>query len=201
MKVSPIILVTLSILLAGCFSPVKTTPMSTYALIPNTSKLAKSSSHVNASMLVASTHAEPGYTTSKMVYVLIPYKLKAYANNAWTSPPSAMFAPMVASSLRDMSYFKSVVNGPFAGSVDYILYTTIEVLQQEFMQPISQVRLKVFASILDVKSNQVIASKEFSQQAPAPGNDPYSGVLATNVVANTVADQIALFVKQSVKSG
>lgn len=199
MKISPLILMGLSMLLVGCLSPVETPPLSTYTLIPNATPLARSSTQVKASMLVATTHAEPGYTTSKMMYVLIPYKLKAYADNAWASPPSAMFSPLVASSLRDMNYFKTVMNGPFAGSTDYILYTTIEVLQQEFMQPVSQVRLKVFASILDVKTNQVIASQDFIQRAPAPGNDPYSGVLATNAVANTMADRIAVFAKKAVQ--
>ena len=71
-------------------------------------------------------------------------------------------------------------------------------MQQEFLQPISQVKFVVFASVTDNTTQKVIASQRFSAQLPAPGNDAYSGVLSMNAAAGKVADQIAMFIKRSV---
>jgi len=192
------LLILVSVLLAGCLGPVKTTTVSRYSLIPDKKTVPIKRSHVSSSVLVSETQAEPGYTSSNMVYVMIPYKLRSYANNAWVAPPATMFNQILASSLRGMGYFHAVINGPFSGYSEYILYSNILTLQQEFINPVSQVRLSVFASLLDTKTNKIVASKTFNIEVPSPENNPYSGVLAANVAANTIANKIALFISQSV---
>ena len=195
-----ILMLCLSALLSGCLGPAKTTTPSRYTLTSHQKPLPISQQHSVASLLVSTPTASPGYGSSAMMYTMVPYKLMSYADSAWVASPAQMFLPLLSSTIRQMNTFKAVVSAPLPSYTQYTLNTTIETMQQEFLQPVSQVRLVVLASIIDNASQKVMASQRFSAQVPAPGNDAYSGVLSMNVAAGKVANQIALFVKRSVRS-
>ncbi len=195
-----ILMLCLSGLLSGCLGPTKTTTPSRYTLTSHQKPLPISRQHSVASLLVSAPSASPGYGSSAMVYTMVPYKLMSYADSAWVASPAQMFLPLLSSTIRQMHTFKAVISAPVPSYTQYTLNTTIETMQQEFLQPVSQVRLVVLASITDNASQKVMASQRFSALVPAPGNDAYSGVLSMNAAAGKVANQIALFVKQSVRS-
>lgn len=192
------IIVCVSSALSGCFGPVKVSAPSRYTLTSHQKPLLASRQYSSTSLLVTAPNASPGYGTSAMVYTMVPYKLMSYADSVWVASPSQMFLPLLSSTIRQANLFKAVVSAPYPGYTRYTLNTTIETMQQEFLQPISQVKLVVLASVTDNTTQKVIASQRFSAQLPAPGNDAYSGVLSMNAAAGKVADQIAMFVKRSV---
>ena len=132
-----------------------------------------------------------------MLYTMVPYKLMSYANSSWVAPPAQMLLPLLSTTIRQMNVFQSVIPAPFPGFSNYTLNTTLEVLQQEFFQPVSQVRMVVFVSVTENKTQKVVASQRFSALVPSPGNDAYAGVLAANTAAGEIADKIALFVKKT----
>ena len=192
------LLLIMPIIFAGCLGPEKINTSSHFTLTSHQKPLPLSSKHLTASLLVASPSASPGYETASMIYTMIPYKLMSYADNAWVAPPSEMFLPVLSSTIRQMNVFKSVISSPYAGFSNYTLNTTIETMQQEFYQPVSQVRMVVLASLVDNASQKVIATQRFIAVVPAPGNDAYAGVLATNAAAGQLSDKIAMFIRRAV---
>ena len=187
----------LSFTLTGCFGPVAVKSPSLYTLTSHQKPLPVSSKHLQETLLVGNVNASPGYGSSSMLYTMVPYKLMSYADSSWVAPPAQMLLPLLSTTIRQMDIFQSVIPAPFPGFSNYTLNTTLEVLQQEFFQPVSQVRMVVFISMTENKTQKVVASQRFSALVPSPGNDAYAGVLAANTAAGEIADQIALFVKKT----
>ncbi len=137
--------------------------------------------------------ADPGYRTSKMIYTKTPFQLKSFSVNKWVAPPAQMLLTVLLQRIRERNYFKAVVSPPFSGSTNYRLDTQLISLQQEFYRPESGVRFIVQANLFSNATNTVIASKRFHAYIPAPGNNPYAGVLAANRAAAIITTQIAAF--------
>ena len=192
------------VLLSGCHmaSPAKVPGSSQYVLSMDTSVVKQSPTKRHRSvetLLVSVPVANPGYQTSAMKYLTVPYKLRAYANNSWVSPPANMTLPIFVQSMTALSYFHAVVGAPFVGSTRYRLDTVIECFQQEFLQPQRVERVAILATLVDTRTHQIIATKRFEEVVPAPGNDPYGGVLAANRAVTLIAYQMSDFVVRALR--
>lgn len=186
--------------LSGCsllMSP-KAPDISTYVITGRAQPLNLPAPRTRQILMVATPMVNAGYDSNRMIYVQVPYKLRAFAKNQWIAPPAPMIAAVVAQSLRNRAYFRAVVMPPFTGNVNYVLNLHLLVLQQEFFQPTSQVRLVMQATLLS-SGGQVIASRRFVQVNSAAHNNPYSGVLATNRAATKISRQISSFVLRNVR--
>ncbi|PIZ03763.1 MAG: hypothetical protein COY58_07980 [Gammaproteobacteria bacterium CG_4_10_14_0_8_um_filter_38_16] len=188
------------IFLTGCdLSPIKVASESSYTMTQWPKKITISKKSVSRSTILVSTPvASPGYRSSRMIYVLIPYQLKAFANHRWVAPPSELLLPLLADQLREAHYFKAVVTSPFSGSASYQLNTQLLTLQQEFLQPQSHIRLTMEATLIHLSNGHVVASRVFQIVIPALQNNPYGGVLAANIAANQMMHQIVKFVVKKV---
>ena len=181
----------IALFLTGC--AVKVPTVSTYVLtVPNTAVSVQAPRTARV-LLVSTMVADPGYRTSRMLYVTEAAHLRGYTRNAWVAPPAQMLMPLLVERIESKKYFRAVVSPPFAGNSDYRLDTRLIILQQEFMQPVSQVRCVVRAVLSNEKTGRVIADQRFQAIAPAPGNNPASGAAAANQAAQQVSEQIALF--------
>jgi len=189
------------IFISSCsFSPIKTAPLSTYTITHWPKKTVVSQKTISArSILVTTPVASPGYNSSRMIYVMIPYQLKSFGDHRWVAPPAELLLPLMANRLRATGYFHAVVTSPFSGGANYQLNMQLLTLQQEFLQPTSKVRLTIEATLLNMTTGHVIASRVFESVVSAPENNPYSGVLATNIAAHNVLNQIARFVVKNVR--
>lgn len=186
------------LLLAGCsLSPINSAPVKEYAFINMKPRITAQRAKTTKSLLVLAPVASPGYNSSNMVYVMIPYDLQTYAYNRWVAPPAQMLLPILAQRIRNRHYFKAVVTAPFSGQSNYVLDTRLLILQQEFLRPTSQVRLLMQATLVNNTNNRVVASRRFQVVVDAPGNNPYSCVLAANQAVNVISKQIARFVIRS----
>ncbi|OGT25164.1 MAG: hypothetical protein A3I77_08595 [Gammaproteobacteria bacterium RIFCSPLOWO2_02_FULL_42_14] len=187
---------------AGCsvVSPVKLAPESTYTItrwpVKQNNKVYQATQNT---LLVTAPMAAPGYASSQMVYVMVPYQLKSYANHRWVAPPASLLLPLIAERIRQTNYFKAVVTAPFSGTADYQLNLQLLTLQQEFLQPVSQVRLRMSATLMRMNNGEVISNRIVEAVIPASRNNSYSGVLATNQAAEIVSDQIEQFVIHALK--
>ena len=195
-KLRSVLLFSAALFLSSCsvLPPLKTTPVSTYTISqwPKNKVVSTSSGYASPkTILVATPIASPGYTSSNMIYVTVPYQLRSFSSHVWVAPPAELLLPLIANRIRSMHYFQAVVTSPFAGKSDTELTMRLLTLQQEFLQPTSRVRLIMEATLINTTTGQVIASRVFKAVVDAPGNNPYSGVLATNTAANRVAGQIA----------
>lgn len=130
---------------------------------------------------------------------MIPYELRSFGDHRWVAPPAELLLPLLTDRIRATGYFHAVVATPYLGVSNYQLNTRLLALQQEFLQPQSEVRLKMQATIMNVATGRVIASREFQAVVPASENNPYAGVIATNQAAHIVTNQIAQFVIRKVR--
>lgn len=183
------------LLLNSCsLSPIKVAPESKYTITQWPQKnITVKKSISNKTILIATPVAAPGYETSRMIYVMVPYQLKSFANHQWVASPAQLLLPLLANHVRSIGYFKGVVTSPFSGATNYQLNTQLLSLQQEFLRPQSDIRLTMQATIVDDLTGKMIASRVFEAVVPTKTNNPYGGVLATNEAANIVLNQIARF--------
>jgi len=184
----------LGILLCVTGCAVKMPPVSTYVLTTPTVMASKAPAQTHYVLLVDPMRADPGYKTSSMIYLTNPGHLREFSRNAWVAPPAQLMMPLMVGHIESKHYFRAVVMQPFTGNTDFRLDTRLVILQQEFIQPVSQVRCVVHAVLTNAKTNQVIASRQFQALVPAPCNNPPSGAAAANQAANLVSEQLAQFV-------
>ncbi|EKD78055.1 MAG: hypothetical protein ACD_42C00062G0004 [uncultured bacterium] len=187
------------VFLSACaLSPIQVPVESHYTItqwpIKTASKSFSNKSISSKTLLITTPIASPGYDSASMIYVLVPYQLKSFANHRWVAPPADLLLPLMANRMRATKYFRAVVTSPFPGSATYQLNTQLLTLQQEFLQPQSQVRLVMEATLINFATGRVIASRVFQAVIPVEENNPYSGVLATNQAASIVIKNMSAFV-------
>lgn len=197
-----IVLLLFAFSLSGCLSPIKTPEESSYTLTSYTTHHATHTkkTHTQKILLITTPTASPGYGSSDMIYVMIPYQLKSFADHRWVAPPSELLLPLLTEKMHRTGLFKAVVTPPFTGAATYQLSTQLLMLQQEFLQPQSEVRLVMSATLIKIASGRVVGNRIFSVLVPAEGNNPYGGVLATNKAAHRIINQIAQFVVQRARN-
>lgn len=183
-------LLLLSVALTDC-APVKLPKQSAYTLgalkpvkIPEQAK-------TRQIITLATPTASPGFQTVDMVYMMTPFELKAFTRNRWIAPPAQMLVPIMVQALRAKGYYKAVVPPPLIAQSNYRLDLSLLRLQQEFLLPISNIRLEIQAILLDSVTNHVIGSKRFAAVVPAKTSTPYGGVLAANLAVVDLTNRIA----------
>lgn len=181
----------------GC--AVKTSPQYTYTISDIKSPVGKENPKTQLTLLVANIVANPGYQTSDMLYVIKPYQLQPFANNHWVAPPADLLTSLISERIRNANYFKAVVGSTFPEDAAYRLDIRLLVLQQEFLQPVSEVRMSLQATLTNNAERRVVASREFHTVVEASENSPYGGVLATQHAARMLSQEIADFVVSEVK--
>ena len=144
-------------------------------------------------LAVEAPRARPGFATPQMAYVRQPPKLDYYAKNRWVDTPSRMLAPLLAQALAQSGSFHAVVQTPSLVAADLRLDTELIRLQQDFATEPSRVQLTLRAQLIDVKTNKVLAAKEFDEVEPAPSDDAYGGAVAANRALQRLLDQLSDF--------
>lgn len=150
-------------------------------------------------LLVSLPLAEPGYETTKMVYLKRPYELEPYAVNQWADTPGRMFASLIVEKLSRTGSWRAVV--PPSGTIrgDFRLETYGFSLQQEFLQDPSLVRVRARAQLVDTRESRVVGSRTFETVENAPSGDAYGGVVAANQAVGALLDDMAAWLKECVK--
>jgi cholesterol transport system auxiliary component len=183
--------------LLGC-SPVKTTVSNQYQLSKFSGKQYTSNrSHV--SLLVTAPDAVAGYQTEQMLYIKTPFKVEAFANNAWTNPPADMLYPLMTQSLLISGYFYAVASSPYGDGSDYRLDTQLLRLHQNFLKKPSEIEFTVKLVLTRVKDSKVIASRLINEHIPCLTDTPFGGVLAANKATEQFTAAVTNFVILHVK--
>ena len=125
-----------------------------------------------------------------MVYLKRPYELEFYATNQWTDSPARLFAPLLVQSLSQTGTWRAVVALPGSVRGDYRLDSSGFIVQQEFLRQPSLVRMALRGQLVDLKESRVVSTKLFEVEEPAPSEDAYGGVLASNRAAAAMLAQI-----------
>ena len=186
---------------AGCLSPRgDSAEVHTYQLsldgLPSETRPGKLDGPV---LLVSQPQAEPGFETQRMVYVKRPYELEYYAVNQWADTPVRMFTPLMVQALNQRDPWRAVIPLPSSISGDYRLDTHGFLLQQEFLQQPSRVRVMVRAQLTDLKESTILSTRAFEAMENATSENPYGGVQAANRAVATLLDQIASWLRECVR--
>ena len=182
-----------SVILGGCslLLPVETSSMNTFALDVQFEHIATGAGE--ATLLVSTPTARPGFDSSRMVYINKPHEIDYFSQNQWVDSPARMLTPLLVQALERSAQYRAVVSMRSAVTADLRLDTEIIRLQHEFLNRPSQVHLTIRAQLFDIQAKRVLATREFDVSETAPGDAPYDGVIAANRAVKIILLQIADF--------
>lgn len=180
-------------LLTACsiLPPVKTDNYTTYVFnsIPNNTN----KSYGHKTLYVSQVTADPLYSTSEMAYSTHQYQVEYFAKNRWSDTPAKMLRPLIIQSLKNTKHFHAVTSSTGPIRYDYMLNIQLLELRQLFISHSSFVVFKINAEIIDMKTNQIIASKTFTTIEGARYCSPLGGVIATNKAVNATLNELDHF--------
>ncbi len=181
--------------LAGCISPRSAEgPVHTYVL-----KVEEGIGDAEPSewkrdtreiLLVSLPQAEPGFDTAQMVYLRRPYEVSYYSVNQWADTPARMLAPLLVRALERSRNWRAVVPMPSSIRGDYRLDVQGLMLQQEFLQQPSRLRLALRMQMIELREQKVIGVRRFEVLEDAHSEDAYGGVLAANRAVAKLLDSV-----------
>lgn len=180
--------------------PVKPEPVNTFALEARIEGKTAAASLEAPVVLVSPTRARPGYETRQMVFVRKPHEIEYFTKNKWVDAPARMLTPLLAQALESSGSYRAVLVSQSGAAATLRLESEVVRLQQEFLSVPSQVRLALRVQLIDIEARKVLATREFDVTETAPGDDPYSGVLAANRAATRILADVAEFCAAQVKS-
>ena len=150
-------------------------------------------------LLVSQPQAEPGFETQRMVYVKRPYELEYYAVNEWADTPVHMVTPLLVQTLNQHETWRAVIPLPSSIRGDYRLDTHGFLLQQEFFEQPSRVRVMVRTQLIDLKESTILSARAFEVVENAASENPYGGVQAANRAIAGLLDQMSSWLQQCVR--
>lgn len=184
----------LMVLAAGCLTPrTDPGPTHTYELrldAQHRDVEARPSNLTGPILLVSLPQSDPGFETPRMVFLKRPYELEYYSLNQWADTPARMIAPLLVEALSRKGNWKAVMPMPASIRGDYRLDTSSLVLQQEFLQQVSRVRIRAWTQLIDLRESRIVGTRLFDVAEDASSNDAYGGVLAANRAVATMLDQV-----------
>lgn len=191
----------LVVTVAGCLSPrTESSEMHTYQLsLDGWSSESRHDDSDGPVLLVSPPQAEPGFETQRMVYVKRPYELEYYAVNQWAETPVRMFTPLLVRVLNQSGAWRAVIPLPSSVQGDYRLDSYGFVLQQEFLQQPSRVRMMLRTQLVDLKESTILSTRTFEVVENATSENPYGGVQAANRAVAVLLDQIASWLQECVR--
>lgn len=189
--------------LTACVSPRASEPIRTYVLSPDESVWNSEVPPIRKTefvLVVTTPKAKPGFDTPSMVYVKRPYELNSFALHQWADTPARMLLPVLVQALERSGSWRAVVtvSSPVRG--DYRLDFEDLVLEQEFLDTPSRIRLALRGRLTHVGESKVIGSREFELLETVPSDDPYGGVLAANKATAQLLQQIVRWLQLCVTS-
>jgi cholesterol transport system auxiliary component len=191
MSCRALLLLSSVLLLAACANlpAPKTINPNTYLLDAQPAKPVARSKH-DLVLAVSLMQAQPGFDTAQIAYVEKPYELNYFATSRWIEPPARMLTPLLVQALQQSGGFRAVVPTLGAVPADIRLDTELVQLRQNFETRPSRVELRLRATLIDVHSRRVIATKQFDAAENAASEDAYGGVVAANRLLQRVLGEL-----------
>jgi cholesterol transport system auxiliary component len=146
------------------------------------------------SIVVALPGASPGFDSTRMVYLLEPQALRAYAYAEWVDTPSRLLLPLMVQSLQNTGAFGAVLQAPSSAIGALRLETELLRLQHEHTSSPSVVRLTLRAVLLETATRKPLATREFDARVPAPSDSPAGCVAAAATATRQVLAELAAYV-------
>lgn len=132
-----------------------------------------------------------GFDSPRMAYVLAEHQLAYFTQSAWVESPADMLAPLLVRAVVRNGVFRASVSPGSTARSDVQLESELLLLQQEFDQHPSRVRLAVRVSLVANAGRRILATRVFQSVADADSEDAAGGVAAANLAARQLVTDIA----------
>ena len=191
-------LVVVAIVVGGCGQPLLTQPEAPSSLLLEANPNVRPAPHnTGLTLLVSPPQAQAGFDTRRIAYSRTPLTLEYYTRSEWADTPARMLGPVAVRALESSGAFRAVIAGPAPVPVDLRLDLELLRLQQEFTAGGSQVQLELRAKLFDVRAGRVLATRVFSELAPAPSPDALGGARAASTAFGAALEALAAFVVEA----
>lgn len=183
----------------GALKPTTTPHPAYYALDSVQSAAPVAMPAAAPTLIINPPHATAGFASPRIIYVRESHKLEFFAQSEWIDPPARMLAPLLVAATANTGAFRAVVLTPSAAAGDLRLDTEIIRLQHEFGTLPSRVRFTLRANLVDNKTREVLAWREFDASVAAASEDAYGGVVAANIAVATVLENVSAFCAEAAR--
>ena len=143
----------------------------------------------NLVLIVALPHADAGFDTDRIVYMLDEHRLQPYADNQWIDTPPKMLAPLISGALDRTRAFGAVLPESSPVNGRWELQSDIVRLQHEVFA--ARLRFTLRVTLIETRTRAVVFTREFDGSAPVAAATPAAAVSAANVVVADVLAQMA----------
>lgn len=184
----------------NALSPSATTHPAYYALDNVQSAAPAVMPSAAPTLIINPPHAAAGFASPRIIYVREIHKLEYFANSEWVDPPARMLTPLLVAAAANTGAFRAVVLTPSAAAGDLRLDTEIIRLQHEFGTLPSRVRFTLRANLVDNKTREVLAWREFDTSVAAASEDAYGGVVAANRAVAAVLESVSAFCAEAART-
>lgn len=174
-------------------------PPSFYALDGALPQAPAAVSDSGPTLIVGVPQAAAGFDTRRILYRRRAHQVEYFAHAEWVDTPARMLAPLLVAALGQGGAFRAVVAAPSTAAGDLRLDTTIAQLEQDFSAPPSRVRFTLRATLVDVATRRVLATREFEASQVCASEDTYGGVGAAHAAVREVLQALALFCADAVR--
>ena len=169
------------VLFLGC-SSIKP-PVTEYRIVTD-NKVTKSVSSAckDKSLKVAKAFSSSSLMSMKMNYMLTNNQTFSYSQAQWSDTPNRAVSLEILRQIRASGLFKYIQSSKTRSKSDLILETYIEDFTQYYNDELSQsyANVVISFSLIDLKTNDVIASKLFKSRATTDTLDALGGSKALN---------------------
>ena len=175
---------------SGCIAT-KIPPKSEYRI--NTSTVGTKGEAQNCkdkSIKIAQAFSSSALMSNHMIYALGDSKQYMYSQSLWAHTPNSVVSSKFLKLIRETELFKSVQVSKSRSSNDFLLEINIEDFMQHFNENSTSSYAKVLVSltVIDVKSNNIIATKTFISRVNIDRLDAEGGVAGLSEALNNILD-------------
>jgi cholesterol transport system auxiliary component len=184
------ILIILTILFSGC-TTIKP-PVAEYRVVAKDLKVDKAATGCKEkSLKVAQAFSSNSLMSLNMDYTEANNRVFSYSQSQWQESPNSLVSAELLKSIRDSELFSSVHSSKSRVKSNLVLETNIEEFMQFYSQDMktSFVHVVVSLTLIDAKTNSVVADKTFSSRFDAKTVDAKGGVEALSSALSEVISQ------------
>jgi cholesterol transport system auxiliary component len=194
-----IALVPAALLLAGCISTSAPVHVQHFTLAGAGSAPASSAEQAGVEhrpILRIAEITAPNWLDGTNLYYRLAYKdnaqISAYSQSEWVAPPPVLIGNVLQSTLAGSGQWKAILGPRDVTRADVAIKIQLDNFAQTFSSTEqSQGVLDATATVIDGKSNGIIAQRHFHIEKPATSADAAGGVQALSKAAHAFASKLA----------
>lgn len=172
---------------------------SLYVLTAPAAELPATAQVTQAQLVVEEFSAPAAIDTTRIVFQPSPNEIKYYAGARWSDRAPSMIASLLVETLTDTGRFPAVIGPGNRVRADLALVGDIRTFAAYkpegagFGEGAANVRVALFVRLVNVRDRSIVASREFSTEAPSAGIGMEGIVGAYDAALDTVLSEIAVW--------